>query len=488
MTNLFKEETLDPENWEQMKKLGSRMLDDLMDYLQNIREEPFHSPTKEAIEKIYAPLTNQGEGEEKVYEIMKNYVIPYSMKFIKPQFWGLVCGAGSPFGVLSEMLRASINYGDEPFIVGGHLIKQSLDWIKELLELPEEYSGAFVSGGSEANFTGLAVARNVKAEVDVKKEGVQLVPKRMTLYCSEEAHACLDRSVELLGLGNDSLRWIKTDDDMKMDTDSLREAIKEDKEAGFHPFCVVGTAGSTNTGAYDDLQELRSIADKENMWLHVDGAFGSWVKLSDTHRHLADGIEYTDSLAVDLHKWMNMPYAIACAFIRDPYSHFSTFVYGHDTEYLDSSMDIAGDVLNNPFNLSLALSRAGYSVKAYMLLRAYGRDKYCKLVQQNIDQINYLGELVRREPNLEITVPIISNVLCFRYFRDAVSDADLDEVNRMIMYELWKINWGMISDTRIKGKYTLRVCNVNHRTTFRDFDILIEEVTNIGDILAQEYL
>jgi glutamate/tyrosine decarboxylase-like PLP-dependent enzyme len=482
------EVSLDPENWDEIKELGHRMLEDMIQYLQYIREEPFQPPTKEIIDQIYAPLTNHGEGEEKVYNIMKNYVIPYSMKFIKPQFWGLVCGAGSPFGVFSEMLRATINYGDEPFVIGGHLIKQSLDWIKELLELPQQHSGAFVSGGSEANFTGLAVARNDKAMVDVKKDGIQRLTRKMTCYCSEEGHACLDRSVELLGLGNDSLRWIKTTDNMSMNVDSLKNAINEDRKTGSHPFCIIGTAGSTNTGAFDNFTALRSLANHEDMWLHVDGAFGSWIRLSESHKHLANGIEFADSVAVDLHKWMNMPYAIACAFIKDQFAHFRTFVYGHDTEYLDSSMDVAGDVLSNPFNLSLALSRAGYSVKAYMLLRAYGKDIYRRLVQQNIDQIGYLAELVKREPCLEITVPLISNVLCFKYRCDGLDETELEKVNRSIMRELWKVNWGIVSDTTIRGKYMLRVCNVNHRTSFEDFDILVEQVKSIGNTLIKEYI
>jgi glutamate/tyrosine decarboxylase-like PLP-dependent enzyme len=199
-------------------------------------------------------------------------------------------------------------------------------------------------------------------------------------------------------------------------------------------------------------------------------------------------LEKADSLAVDLHKWMNMPYAIACAFVKDREAHYSTFVYGHDAEYLKSGFAVSDDQLSNPFNLSLALSRPSYGYKAYMLLSAFGRNKYSKLVQQNIDQIDYLAELIRGEPNLEITAPVVSNVVCFRYVRDGLDDTNLEKVNRSILSELWKIKWGMISDTTLNGRYMLRACNVNHRSRYSDFDVLVERIITIGDILVKEYL
>ena len=313
----------------------------------------------------------------------------------------------------------------------------------------------------------------------MKTEGMQGVTRKMTLYCSEEAHHCLDRSVELLGLGNGALRWIRTDDDCRMMIDSLKDSIQEDRRLGYQPFCVIGSAGTVNSGAFDDLNGLADLCEKEDLWFHVDGAFGAWVKLSKTHRHLADGLERADSLAVDLHKWMNMPYSIGCALVRDRRAHFSTFVYGHDAEYLKTGMGELGDAMNNILNPSLALSRPDYGLKAYMLLRAYGREKYNRLVQQNIDQIHYLADLIRDEPNLEISAPVVSNVACFRYVDDGLSEAKLETLNRRILGELWKINLWMISDTTIKGRYMLRACNVNHRSTEADFEYLVDEIKNI---------
>ena len=231
----YKEETLDPEDWNEMTALGHRMLDDAMEYMKTIREQPYLPLSEEAKNAIITQLPNKGDGEAKVYDIFKKYIVPYSVKWIKPDFWGFVIGTGSPYGMLTDMIISGTNSsaGAGPMVFINNL---TIDWIKELLEYPPEAGGVFVSGGSEANFTGLAVARNAKAEVDMKVEGMHGVTKKMTLYCSEEAHHCLERSVELLGLGNDALRWIKTDDDCCIAIDALRDSIKEDREQGYQPF------------------------------------------------------------------------------------------------------------------------------------------------------------------------------------------------------------------------------------------------------------
>ena len=483
----YKEETLDPEDWNEMTALGHRMLDDAMEYMKTIREQPYLPLSEEAKNAIITQLPNKGDGEAKVYDIFKKYIVPYSVKWIKPDFWGFVIGTGSPYGMLTDMIISGTNSsaGAGPMVFINNL---TIDWIKELLEYPPEAGGVFVSGGSEANFTGLAVARNAKAEVDMKVEGMHGVTKKMTLYCSEEAHHCLERSVELLGLGNDALRWIKTDDDCCIAIDALKDSIKEDREQGYQPFCVIGNAGTVNSGAFDDLNGLADLCMKENLWFHVDGAFGSWVKLSEKYKQLANGLERADSLAVDFHKWMNMPFTLACTLVRNREAHFSTFVYGHTAEYARGVLELSDDLLRNPHHLSLALSKPVPWLKAYLLLRAYGRDRYSKLVEQNIDQIHYLAELIRREPNMEITASVASNIVCFRYIKDGLSEADVEKLNRMILGELWKINLWMISDTTIKGRYMLRACNVNHRTRFADFDVFLERIKNIGETLLQHFL
>lgn len=356
----------------------------------------------------------------------------------------------------------------------------SINWIKQLLRVPKDYSGVFVGGGSEASFTGLAVARNAKAKIDMKTEGMQNVKRKMVLYGSQEIHHCLERSVELLGLGSDALRWIPVDDHYRMKVVELEKAILEDKKNGLHPFCIIGNAGTVNTGAFDDLNVLADICQREDMWLHVDGAFGAWVRLSETHKHLADGLERADSIAIDLHKWMNMQYPIGVTLVRDKVAHYRTFVYGHTAEYLDSAMGDL-DMDSNTIMSSLALSRENVGVKAYMLLRVFGKDKYRNLIQQNIDDINYLADRLVDDPLFEVTAPVVSNIVCFRYNPGNLGEEELEKMNKMILGELWKTVFGMVSDTTLHGKYTLRACNINHRTRKNDFDVLIERIKRIGE-------
>ncbi|MFX1513575.1 MAG: pyridoxal phosphate-dependent decarboxylase family protein [Promethearchaeota archaeon] len=480
--------TLDPKDWDKMKSLAHRMVDDMMTCLQDIRSQPNIRSTKEAINGILSPLTQDGEGEEKVYEIFLKYILPYSLANVKPRFWGYVVGTGSPYGMLAEMLTSGVNSFAETVFVGGYVHQQVIDWIKEMLDYPAEAGGVLVSGGSEANFTGLAVARNAKAEVNMKKKGVQGLDRKMTLYCSEETHHCLERSVELLGLGSDALRWLPTDTDCRIKIESLKKAIIDDKKQNNYPFCIIGNAGTVNSGAFDDFKAIANLCLKNKLWFHVDGAFGSWVKISKSHRNLAEGIERADSLAVDLHKWMYMPYGIGCALVKDKLAHYSTFVYGHEAEYLKTGMQLADETIVNPHNLALPLSRSFTSLKAYMLLRAYGKEKYSQLIQQNIDQIKYLSELIQKDPHLEITVPVASNIVCFQYKPKKFTESELEKLNRKILDELWQTRLGIISDTTIKGKFMLRACCVNHRSQRQDFDFLVNEIKKAGEKYASQNL
>jgi aromatic-L-amino-acid/L-tryptophan decarboxylase len=467
------EETLDPKDWKEMRALSHRMIDDMLAYLENIRPRQTCPPTKEAIDEIHMPLTEEGEGEEHVYEVFQRSILPHALTLASPRFWGVVAGQGSPYGMMVEMLRAGMNGAQEFSFAEAQVNAQVIIWLKELMGFPQEAGGVLVGGGSEANFTALAVARNARAVIDVKAKGMSGIPGKMTLYCGDETHLCLDRSVELLGFGNEALRRVPTDDHYRIRIDDLETAIKEDEQNGCHPFCIIGCAGTTNTGAFDDLNALADIAQRKDMWFHVDGAFGAWVRISHTHKHLVDGMERADSLAVDMHKWMDMPYGIGCTLVRDRRAHFSTFAYGHEAEYLKSAFDLSEDQLTNPHNLALPLSRSFSSLKAYMLLRAFGKRKYSQLIQQNLDQTAYLAELIKSDPELELTAPVISNIVCFRYKQPNLTEAELEKLNKMILDHLDQDHFLMISDTTIKGKYTLRACNVNHRTRREDLAFMV---------------
>ncbi|MDQ6693699.1 MAG: pyridoxal-dependent decarboxylase, partial [Chloroflexota bacterium] len=321
------EESLDPQSWDELRALGHRMLDDTFRYMQTVREGPAWQEMPEEVQRRFTgPLPTAGAGAEAVYEEFRRDVMPYPMGNGHPRFWAWVMGNGTPLGVLSDMLASAVN----PNMGGGdhapnRVEMQTIEWCKEMLGYPAEASGLLLSGGSMSNLVGLAVARNVKAGFDVREEGVPASPRRLTIYGSIEMHSSVQRAVELLGLGNKSLRAIGVDSEYRIDTAALRRAIESDLAAGMKPICLVGNAGAVNTGALDPLDELADIAAEYDMWYHVDGAFGALAYMSPDLRPLLKGMERADSLAFDLHKWVYVPFEAGCILVRSREAHLQTF-------------------------------------------------------------------------------------------------------------------------------------------------------------------
>jgi glutamate/tyrosine decarboxylase-like PLP-dependent enzyme len=466
-------------DWDRLSALGRRMVDDMMAFLQDIRNYQFKQIPEQVLETFHQPLPVEPLGYEKTYREFRDAVLPYPVPTIHPHFWGFVSGTGSPYGVLAEMLAAGLNFSAPRFCAPVHVEKQVIQWLKEIMKYPPEASGVLVSGGSMANLTGLAVARHAKALTDIKKKGLQANQKPMVCYGSKESHKSLTRAVEILGLGSESLRLIPVNDKYQIEIGLLEEAIKRDKKAGFHPFCVIGNAGTTNTGAFDDLNALADLCQRYKLWFHVDGAFGAWATLSSTHAHWVRSMERADSIAFDLHKWMYMPYEVGCILVRDKEVHCDTFIY--DAEYLET---VEQD-RHQPTNYSVQLSRNVKALKVWMLLKADGIKKYGDLIQQNIDQALYLTHLLNQASGIEIIAPVCLNIVCFRYAGKGMSEDEIKGLNRRILIELW-LNKNMFpSDTTLSGKYALRVCFTNHRSKREDIDRFVDDVKEIANRLTR---
>ena len=358
-----------------------------------------------------------------------------------------------------------------------------------MLRYPPSASGVLTSGCSAANIIGLTVARNAKAGFDLRRKGIQAAPKKMVLYASQEAHSSIQKAVELIGLGSEALRRLPVNDYFQIDLQMLKSAIAEDREDGYLPFCVVGAAGTTNTGGVDDLDALANLCQQENLWLHVDGAFGAWATLAPKARSKVAGMERADSLALDLHKWMSMPYEIGCVLVLDEEQHRKAFSVM--PEYLahgEGGRGLSGGDLPWFSDYSFQLSRGFRALKAWMSLKEQGSDKYARIIQQNIDQALYLGELVKASPELELCAPVTLNIVCFRYFAPQIDTYKLNELNKQIIVELQEQGLAVLSGTVIKGKYVLRAANSNHRSRREDFDFLVREVRRIGKELTSEEL
>ncbi len=480
------EASLDPKDWQAMRELGHRMVDEMLTWLETVRERPAWQPIPEDVrERFRQPVPIEPKEPARVYQEFLDNVLPYPMGNIHPRFWGWVIGTGTPFGMLAEMLAAGMN----PNVGGGEHIanyveRQVLDWCKEMLGYPREASGLLVSGGSTANLIGLATARNTQAGFDVRRDGLTAAGRKMVLYASRETHSSNEKAVELLGLGRDSLRLVPVNSDFQIDLAALKQAIAADKQAGHQPFCVIGHAGTVNTGAFDDLNRLADICAQEDLWFHVDGAFGALSALSPRLRHLTAGMERADSLAFDLHKWMYMPYDVGCTLVRREQDHRAAFAL--TPEYLSHAERglAAGTVWFSDYGFEL--SRPFRALKVWMSIQEHGIDRYRQLIEQNVDQAQHLAALVRAAPELELAAPVPLNIVCFRYVGGNLDATGLNELNQELLIQLHESGIAVPSSTTIDGKYVLRAAITNHRSRREDFDLLVQHVIQIGNKLCNQ--
>ncbi|HYP39976.1 MAG TPA: aminotransferase class I/II-fold pyridoxal phosphate-dependent enzyme [Chloroflexia bacterium] len=482
------EETLDPSDWGELRALGHRMVDDMFAYLETVRERPVWQPIPDDVAGSFrAPLPQGEQPAETVYEEFQRNILPYPLGNIHPRFWGWVMGNGTPLAMLSEMLAAGMN----PNMGGGDHVAnrvemQVIEWLKEMLGYSAEASGLLVSGGSMANLLGLAVARNHRCGFDVRNEGVGASPQPMTMYGSSEMHSSLQRASEVLGLGNSALRRIPVRDDYKIDVAALLRAIKEDVEAGYKPICLIGNAGTVNTGAMDPLSELADIAEEHGMWFHVDGAFGALAYLSPDLRHMVQGLERADSVAFDLHKWLYLPFEAGCVLVHDREAHKRTFALVPDYLKHGDRGTASGPMWFSEYGLQL--TRGFRALKVWMALKTYGAQKMGRLIRQNVMQAAYLGRLVEESPQLELLAPIELNVVCFRFVLPGLDDAKLNALNEELLIRLQEAGLAVPSGTLLRGRYAIRCAITNHRSRQEDFDALVADVVRIGeDLVAEEW-
>lgn len=483
-----KEHTLDPDNWESFRALGHRMLDEMIDHLASLREQPAWQQLPEAQKAhlLDEPVPRLPQGEEAVYEQFRREVLPYPNGNLHPRFFGWVQGNGMPLAMLADMLASGMNPHLAGFNQAPAMVEQKVvSWLASLMGFPESSSGVLESGGTMANILALAVARHSRAGIDVRTEGLQGGRTPFTVYCSMETHGWVQKGVELLGIGTAWLRRIPVDSQFRMQLPALREAVAEDRTAGHRPLCVIGTAGTVNTGAVDDLEALASFCQEQGLWFHVDGAFGALARLSPRLAPLVAGLERADSVAFDLHKWMYLPFEIACVLVRDASAHTGTFAFAPSYIAKQARGVSAGGL---PFSdRGVDLTRSFKALKAWMCMKAYGVDAFARLIEQNVEQTHYLVRKIEENPRLKLLAPAPLNVACFRYRAKALPAGELDRLNTEILLRVQESGAAVPSSTVINGAFAIRACNVNHRTTRADIDALIQAVLDQGASVLREW-
>ncbi len=481
-----RELTLDPADWNSFRNLAHRMVDDMVNHLSTLRAQPAWQPMPDDVKQaLREPLPTEGVGPEAVYQSFVDNVLPYPNGNLHPRFWGWVQGNGTPLGMMAEMLSAGMNAHLAGFNQAPALVEhQVIDWLKQLMEFPFEASGLLVSGGTMGNTVALAVARHAKAGFDVRAEGLQGPHAQMVFYGSTETHGWATKAAEFLGLGHQAFRRIEVDNDKRLKVDALKRQIDLDRAQGRNPFCVIGTAGTVNTGATDDLPALAALCRKENIWFHVDGAFGALAKLSPLLKAQVAGLELADSVTFDLHKWMYLPFESACVLVRDGAIHRNAFASTAPYIAEQARGTIAGGL---PFaDLGLELTRSFKALKVWMSLKAHGIAQYAELIEQNVAQAQSLARRVEAHPNLQLMARVTLNVVCFRFWMPQVDNATLNALNQEILLRVQESGVAVPSSTILDENFVLRLAIVNHRSRQEDFDALVDAVIRTGEAVLQQ--
>jgi aromatic-L-amino-acid decarboxylase len=468
-------ETLDPENWQALRAQGHRMLDDMFDHIAGVRARPVWQPIpSETRARFRDDLPQAPTGLGEVYREFADHIAPYATGNIHPGFMGWVHGGGNAVGMLAEMLAAGLNAN-----CGGRdhvpieVERQIVRWTRQMFGFPDSASGLFVTGTSMANLMAVLVARAARLGPAVRLHGLADRGARLTAYTSVATHGCIAQAMDLAGFGTGALRRIPADRCHRIDVAALRAQIAADRDAGFEPFLVVGSAGTVDIGAIDDLAALHEVCRAESMWLHVDGAYGALGVLSAEIAPRLAGIERADSIGFDFHKWGQVPYDAGFLLVRDGEQHRATFAA--PAAYL--RRETRGLAAGSPWPCDYGpdLSRGFRALKTWFTLKTYGTDKLGAVISRTCELARHMEAKITAEPQLELLAPVQLNIVCFRYRAE-----NADAVNANIVAALHESGIAAPSTTTLDGKLAIRAAIVNHRTDVCDIDALLSAVLEFG--------
>jgi len=471
---------------EELRRLGGLAADAVAEHRRELVGRPVFGKVGKDAALFDEPVPEEGRPFEEVLAFVREHVLPYPMGNSHPRFYGFINATADPVGILADFLASAMN----PNCWGGdhaatHVEKSVTRWLAQLLGFPETAEGILVSGGSMANFTALAVARRAMTPGNVREEGLAGPDRpRLTVYASDQVHHCVDKAVDLLGIGTKQLRKIESGADFRIPVDRLEAAIAADRQAGNLPAIVVGNAGTVNTGAIDPLESLADLCAREKMWFHVDGAYGALASIVPALRPRFAGMERADSIAADPHKWLYVPYEAGATLVREPGRFSATF--RRFPEYLAQDPE-------SPFpgpawfaERGVELSRGFKALKVWMGLKVHGWKAYAAQIENDIRLAGFLSAEVDRRKDFERLAEPVLSIANFRYRpKDAaIPEEELDRINRSIINRLVSGGAFFLAPTILKGKTALRVSITNFRTREEDLLALLDEAARIGEELT----
>ena len=468
---------LDP-SADEIRNWGNSVIQLMTDYLGDLRDHRVYGrmSSREIRGRLDSRLPTEGTDFDGLLKVFRETIIPFSRQNAHPRMFGYVQSPGTAIAAFADLLASALNanltvWRSAPAPV--ELERLTIDWIRQILGFNADAGGLFVSGGSMANFAALATARQTKnCSMD-----------RLRIYASSETHFSIAKAAALLGIGRENVQHVGIDERFRMRVDDLVAKITADLKAGSVPFCVVANAGTVNTGAVDPLAEIREVADRFQIWMHVDGSYGAFAVLAKSVRDLFAGLERADSIALDPHKWLYLPLDVGCVIYRDP--EIARAAFTHEAEYTR----IIGEEADEAFaywDYGPELSRRFRAFKVWMLLKGVGLDSLSEAIENNIACARYLESMVRASDDFEMAAPVELSIFCFRYvpaqLRGELPEA-IDAFNERLLIALQRDGSSYLSNATLSSRFALRGCVLNYRTTLRDMEILLDDLRRVAKTL-----
>lgn len=486
---------------QEFRKLGYLVIDMIADYYSEVRDAPVFPPHISAeVEKVFdEPLPERGQEPEEILNEWQSKVLPNTTHLGSPRYFGFVNGSGTMIASLAEALAASVNMNVgawKPAPAATEIERRVIAWMAELIGYSLACGGLLTSGGTMANFTAIETALRNIAPYDTTADGLQSKesPGRFTIYMSDhEGHVSISRVADLLNLGRNAVRLVASRSDFTMDVQDLERMLDEDIAKGYIPFCVVAQAGSINVGAVDPLEDVARICRERGLWFHIDGACGAFGAMLPEKKSLFNGLEKADSITLDPHKWLYIPYECGCVLVRDPEKLRRAF--SMSAPYLRGTLPTEYTGLDY-FEYGPQMSRGFRALKVWMSLKHYGVEGYRKLLDQNVKCVEYLDKLVRQSPDFEALHAPTLFIYSFRYAPETLRkkaiesnmtaaeiNAYLDQLNQQIADEIQLSGVAFIMTSKVRGWIVLRLSVCSHRTTLDDIDLVFAKIVELGESL-----